>query len=355
MRRYALTVIAAVVSACVTTPGQIHGLADADDPSARADAVKTAVRWLKDRKAPVALRISAARSLGRLREVDAGAIANLATVVGDHRASRDLRCMAAWALGELRSPESLQVLASSLRGGLASPIDEYVLEGLTKHLALMKNDDQTLLSVVEGLVFYAGNRRTGLPQVYQLLTDRTRTVGVNVEVLARTVQQTRRNRTDRQRAALYNAAFELLARLEDRRDAIAAGPQVWGPRISAAVQVAGDAYALEDLRTQVLVLYFLGRLATMPEVAGRAASTAVDLRLGRAAQSHVSLQLLATWVLDRLQLSSVTPRQVLVKEVLMRTHDPVLLRLISDLGQSSSGMRQYDAAQRWLELEGAGR
>ena len=348
MRASALSLLAVV--SCATTPGQIHVLADADTSSARAEAVRTAVRWLRDRGADEALRISAARALGRLGVAETTAVNALSAQLNNRAADRDLRCMSAWALGEFRTRASLKALGEALRLRLDAPIASYVLEGLAKHLALMANDEETLLSIVEDLVFYAGNRSRKLPALYELLSDQTRTVGVNVEVLTRTVQQTRRQPGVRQRAALYNAAFELLARLDERREQIAAGPEKWRPIVDAAVDVAGRAYRLEDVRTQVLVLYFLGRLASTPEVAQQAAPEAVKLRVARASQA--SLQFLAAWALDRLQLSAISPRKALVSDMLTQASDPVLLRFIADLGRRNDGSVGADAPQRWLELGG---
>lgn len=353
MRR-ALTAVSGVVclaaaGGCAVTPGQIHALADADAPAARRAAVVEAVRWLRDPQRSEALRSAAARALGRLRVADPQAVATLAEVVGARAEPRGLRCFSAWALGELRSARSLEALTAALRAGLDAPVAEYVLEGLVKHTAVMADDRDRLLAVVEALAFHAGSRRGALPPVYQLLDDQTRSVEVNVEVVERTLAAARRGGGSAERAALYNAAFELLARLDDRQAEIAAGPAAWAPRLDAAVEVSGRVYTFEDLRTQLLVLYLLGRIARSPQVAARTAAPVTRWRATKAPQ--VSLQLVAVWALHRLQLSAVGPRLALVTDVLTQTADPTILRLVADLSRGAPG-RQTDAPQRWLELGG---
>ena len=347
--RRVLSVLLLFGPACATIPGEIHVLADADGAEARTDAVRTAARWVMKRNEPTPLRMAAARSLGRLRVETSEAVSALRKALTRRSEPEAMRSMAAWALGELRGPSSLQALTQALRAQPEGKVAEYVLEALAKHLAVMAKDEETLLAVVEGLVFYAGNRRDDRPAAYALLSERTRTVGVNVQVLARTVKETRRQNTARQRAALYNAAFELLTRLDERRSEMAAGPAQWQPRIDAAIAEVARAYKVDDLRTQVLVLYMLGQLATAPEVANRAAPLAQDLRLGRA--GHANLRLIAAWTLNRLQLAAVGPRRALVTDVLTRTVDPELLRLLADMGGGTGAT--FDAPQRWLEAGGA--
>lgn len=334
--------------ACATTPGQIHVLADADSPSKRVEATTEALRWLSDRSADPALRISAARVLGRLKTKDPEVVRSLRETVKRSDEPLDLRCMSAWALGELRTSGSLRALSEALRGRLKTPLDRYVLEGLAKHLALMANDEETLLSVVENLVFHAGNREGAPPAIYSLLSEQTRTVEVNVEVLSRTVR-VKKKRTPKDEAALYNAVLELLTRLDQRRDEIAAGPSVWRPRIDAAVEVARESYARGDLRTQLFIIYLLGRLATIADVASRVGDETDELRLSRPPRRAQAL--VATWLLDRLQLSSRKARQALAGEILTGTEDAELLRLISDLGRPRRREVRADAPQRWLSVE----
>ena len=346
MFRYQIGLIGVLVTGCATTPGQIHRLADADDPRDQAEATRAAVEWLSDRSAPEALRMSAVRALGRLRASDPRAVNALTAVLDSAHESRDLRCMAAWSLGELRDPEALKALSGALRQRLRTPLDRYVLEGLAKHTALMANDEETLVSVVERLVFYAGNLRGEPPPIYAVLSQQTRTAEVNVEVLQRAVQE---RQTDGGSAALYNAALELLLRLDRRQSEISAGPSTWAPRIDASVDVAGRAYAAKDLRTQLLVLYFLGRLAQTPEVASRIARDAQSLQLNDPGQP--ALRLLAVWLLDRLQLTALGPRKMLAVDVLTRLQHPEVLRLIADLGRSPARSVGPDAPQRWLGVE----
>ena len=135
-------VLALALSAgCAVLPGQIHVLADADGPEARQDAVAEAIRWLGDRRRPVALRSSAARALGRLRSAEPASVSALAAVLEQRYEPRELRCFAAWALGELRSPDSLAALTSALRTGLSEPVAAYVFEALAKHAAVMAGDE----------------------------------------------------------------------------------------------------------------------------------------------------------------------------------------------------------------------
>ena len=291
--------------------------------------------------------LSAARALGRLKASAPRAVNALQATMADRSAPEDLRCMAAWALGELRTDASVAALTDALRVGLNERLAAYVLEGLAKHTALLANDEATLLAVVENLVYFEGNRRGKLPASYSLLSAKTRTVGVNVQVLARTIKEARRRRSERQRAALYNAAFELLERLDSRRNEIAAGPSKWATKIDAAIDVAASAYEVDDLRTQILVLYFLGRMATAPEIADRASGAAERLDLGRTPTA--GSRLLAVWALNRLQLSAAGPRRILVTDILTTIQHPEVLRLLGGL-VSSRGAESMDAPQRWLEL-----
>ncbi|MEO1337076.1 MAG: HEAT repeat domain-containing protein, partial [Myxococcota bacterium] len=332
---------------CGTTAGQIHELADADTPKARALATKEAAAKVRDRRSPEALRISAARVLGRLRPDGPRPVQALQSVLKDPSSSQPLRCMAAWSLGELRSIASLQVLTETLRSGLEGDLAAYVLEGLVKHTPLMANDEETLMSVVEGLVFYEGNRRKGLPRTYQLLSDHTRTVEVNVEVLRRSLGQLRQKPDKRRRAAMYAATFELLSRLNERQPEITAGPAVWSPQVDAAVTITGEAFRAEDLRTQLLILFFLGRMGGQAVVARRSAQLADALKVARS--PDVPIQLLAAWLLDRLQLFSASSRQALVTDLLTQLEHPAVLRLIGDLDRTRG---EPDAPQKWLELGG---
>ncbi|MEM7675159.1 MAG: HEAT repeat domain-containing protein [Myxococcota bacterium] len=346
--RLRILVAVSTVAGCGTTAGQIHELADADTPRARARAIQEAVERIGDRRAPEALRRSAIRVLGRLRSDSPRPIEVLETVLTDGRAPQPLRCMAAWSLGELRAVGSLKVLTAALRAGVEDDLAAYVLEGLAKHTALMTNHEETLMSVVESLVFYAGNRRKDLPPTYQLLSDHTRTVEVNVEVLRRSLDRLQQNPDPRRRSAMYAAAFELLARLDERQSEIAAGPAVWSPQVDAAVTIAGRAYRMEDLRTQLLVLFFLGRLGQQNVVARRSALLADELKIARSPEAPI--QLLAVWGLNRLQLLASSSRQALVNDLLIRIEHPAVLRMIGDLGRVAG---QPDAPQKWLELGGA--
>lgn len=344
------SVLAVLLVACGTTTGQIHVLADADTPAERAEAVQRATAIVMNRRQPVALRMAAARALGRLQEVDDRAVAALSESLRGAAEPEDLRAMSAWALGELRSNGSLSALRSALRARVEGRVADYVLEGLAKHTALMANDEAVLLQVVEDLVFFAGNRQTELPATYHLLSERTRTVTVNVQVLERTIRRARQSRNAAENAAMYNAAYELLARLYARRNEVAAGPAAWAARVDAAVEMTGRAYATDELRTQLLVLYLLGRMAIEPEIARRVAPAVERFGIGKDARA--SVRLLATWALHRLELAGVAPRRRLATEILTGEQNPTLIRLIAALEAPSpnGGNGATDAPQRWLDL-----
>ena len=241
-----------------------------------------------------------------------------------------------------------------LKEALRSRIDDvtggYVLEALAKHYALMASSDDILVEVVEAMVFYAGNRQSAPPAIYNLLGARARTVAVNTRVLEGAIERAAGG-DGRARAAMYNATLELLDRIAARREEIRAGPAAWAARVSAGVQGARRALDAEDPDTALLVLWYLGHLATDPELARPSAEALVGPAVpegGRPSRAPRATQrLVATWALARMQVHALGPRQALLLDVLSRELEPRVLALLADLERRPG---QLDALQRVLGL-----
>lgn len=340
--RGAVAIFGLLVGGCAVTPTYVYDLADATRDQDVEAAVEHASRLLRARRRPVEVRQAAAKVLGRLRPPGVYATEALGEVLLDPREPDALRAWAAWALGEQRRPASLQRLGAALRSRLAPATGQLVLEGIAKHGALFEGDADALVEVVEAMVFYAANQRAEVPAVYDVIGDRTRTVAVNVTVLARAVAAVHSAGGPSQRAAMYQAAFELLSRLEASRDEIVAGAASWSARIDAALGQARSTLAARDPETTLLVLWYLGRLASLPELAAAGGEV---LAGGAAADERPSARLVATWALARMQLHHRGARELLRREVLAGEHDPLVLQLVADL---SARPEDFDLAQKIL-------
>lgn len=362
----AVALTAALALGCITTPPDVYDLMDAPDEPSRLDASAEAAQLLT-RRGPIAIRLAAARTLGRLRVVDA-------TVIGALRSTllaRDvpeLRAYAAWALGELRSDASLAALQDGLRVQLEPIVAEHVMEALAKHYAVMTKDRETLVEVVEALVYFAGNHGQALPSSYDLLSANTRTVTVNVEVLRRTVdravdqEKQGKKLSAEERAATYSAAYELLTRLSDNRPEIVAGPAEWATRVDASVDVSVDAIATGDPQTALVILYYLGRLAEVPEIARPSAKRLPMPLLGAGREMRratprgpadpvaLSHRIVTTWAVARMQVHALGPRRALLLDVLSKEIEPQVLRLLADMSRRNG---DFDQLQKILGVTGA--
>lgn len=342
--------VAALVAAsgCAVTPTHVYDLMDAPDDEGVESAVVEAAGLASRRGVHPSVRQAAARTLGRLRSDDPRAVAALEVALRPAQAPA-LRRQAAWALGELRSGAALRVLTQALRAPLDDETGAYVLEAVAKHYALMSRDEDTLVEVVEAMVFFAGNRKETVPAIYDLLGARTRTVGVNVRVLGNASRRLERNPSDQARAALYNACLELLDKLAASRDEILAGPSVWAPRVEAAVGAARGALDAEPDRTALLVLWMLGRLSADAEIARPAARALVGagIEAGRrpSASARAAARLLTVWALARMQPHALGPRRAVLVDVVSREIQPAVLRLLAALSEDP---RRPDGVQRVL-------
>jgi hypothetical protein len=338
----------ALATACATTPEQVYDLMDAETDEARAEASAEAAALVRDRRRHRAVRMAAARTLGRLRVDDEVVVSALRETLLDGSSNRDVRAYAAWALGELRTARSLDALASALRLQLQPLVGEHVLEGLTKHYAVMSKDHETLVRVVEGLVFFAGNHQGGaLPPTYDLLSVHTRTIPVNVEVLARAIDAMRTTQTPGSRAAMYNAAYELLAKLESNKDEVVAGAAAWETRVRAAVDTSVQASRAGHRPTSLLVLWYLGRLAEVPEVA-RPSAVALAKPAWPTADADPKHRLVAAWTLARMQVHALGPRRALLMDLASRELEPTVLRILADVSPRSD---ELDQLQKVLGLK----
>lgn len=333
---------------CGSTPATYYNLMEASSDREVDEAVSRASGAVGDRGLDSALRMAAARTLGRLRSDSPRAIRALTRALQPSEPP-GVRRWAAWALGELRSSAGLSPLAQALHSDLDPATAHRVFEALAKHYAILSRDEDTVVQVVQGMVSYAGRSKVSPPPLYDLLGRRTRTVGVNVRVLEQALDKVRRNSTPKARAEVYNAAFELLDGLEAQRDAIRAAPDQWAPRIQAAVDAGGRVTELKDRDAILLVLAYLGRFGddrAMAQPAARALLERSRVRLGRFEDPAV--RLVATWTLARLAVQALGPRRTLLVDVLSREIDPAVLALLSDL---APGEDSLDVLQRILGVE----
>lgn len=335
----ALTLL--LLGACASGPPVI--LARMDATTGVDDAVAACAKDLASRDHGE--RLAAAKTLGRLRRASPEAIAALdrALSPGD---TVDVRSMSAWALGELRSAASLEPLVRALRTPLDPTTGHFVLEGIAKHYAVLPSDEERLVEIVEAMAYFAGNQRTEVSGMYDLLGARLRTVAVNVRVLDRAVEAVASRRSPEHMAAVYNAAFELLSRLDLSRDEIAAGAAAWSTRIDEAMRQTQRAYALQDPRLETLIVWYLGKLAVLREL-GRPASDALIADgsvAGRpSASSSPAVRLVAAWMLSRMMLYGTGPKAALARDILPKEIDPAV---IGTIGAASRKDGHLDLLQK---------
>lgn len=338
------SLILVALAGCATAPADLLELMDASGDDDVAAAVDECTESLLRGRLPV--RMAAAKTLGRLRAARPEAIAALAAVLTLPNERPELRSMAAWALGEMRSPASLEPLVKALRTPLDPTTGHYVLEGLAKHYAVMPNEESRLVEIVEAMVYFAGNQKTELSGVYDVLGARLRTVAVNVRVLERAVDAVRAKRTPEQMAEVYTATFELLARIKVTRDEIAAGPARWKTRVQESMVNSQAAYALKDPRTELLVVWYLGKLADLREI-GRPAAESLfgDGRVeGRPTKSpSPAVRLVAAWTISRMLLYATGPKRALERDILPNERHPAVIEV---LGGASRGEGHLDLLQK---------
>ncbi len=336
--------LALLLGGCATSPASLLALMDARSDAEVGDAVDTCAAKLSDRH--VEVRMAAAKTLGRLHRGSPAAIEALGRIAASPEEPAELRSMAAWALGEMRSPASLDRLVQALRTPLDARTGHYALEGIAKHYAVMGTDEQRLVEIVEAMVYFAANQKEELSGVYDVLGARLRTVSVNVKVLERALDTVRSNRSGEQLAEVYTAAFELLSRLDSTRDEIAAGPAAWKTRVDESVRQSQRVLSIGDPRSELLVLWYLGKLSRLREI-GRPAADAVigeGQQKGRPTRSpSAAVRLVAAWMLSRMLLYGTGPKQELEKDLLPHERDPAVLELF---GGVSTKKGELDLLQK---------
>lgn len=338
---------------CMLRATKVLDLLDAQTDAEVAESCEVATGYLVDRTLWLNPRLAAARVLGRLRPATPEVIGALGGVLDDTTEEPELRAYAAWALGEQRSDASL----ARLQAGLQRPLDEltgrYVLEGLAKHYALMAGSDERLVSVVEAMVFFAANQPNRPPPIYDVLGARTRTLPVNVRVLERAVDDAARGASDPRRiAAMYQATYEALERLERARGEITAGAATYTVQVESAVRAAHRAFLLEDPHTQVLALWYLGRLADLDRVALATAESFVGAEASNPLRPTLSrstaLRLIAAWTMARLSAPAPGPRRALAADILPGEVERVVLGLLADVSRRGGDL---DQLQKVLGVE----
>jgi hypothetical protein len=345
-----IAAVTVTLSGCATTSGEILDRMDADGPREIALACESTAQLLSDPRRPSALHRSAVLVLGRLRSPCAAPA--LAEVLADRSRSPELRAAAAWALGELRSEDSLSPLVASLRGELPLPIAERVLEAVSKHDALVAQSPQRLVELVEAMVSWAARQPAAPPALYDLLDRRARTLPVAVQVVLRSTAAAKTGDAAA-RAAVYQAVFELWSRLEQSRAEIAAAGPEWSPRIKEAVQAMRAAIGGRDPATTLLVLWSLGRLSDLREIAEAAGPALIGER-GDDAERPTTwgdrrVRLVAAWALARMQLHTLGARRALVFDLLSQEREPLVLALLADL---SGRAEDRDLVQKLFGIEG---
>lgn len=337
------------LAACAVTPTQVLGLMDARTDGQRQEAVEQAARLLQNSGRPSAVRATAAKVIGRLRQPNEAGISALRSGLLETSADPVVRAWSAHALGELRSEASLAVLVEALRSPLDPMTFEQVLEGLAKHFVLLGRDSRRVVEVVEGMIYASGNQSKEVPPIYDVLGAKTRTVEVNIEVLARAVEAASGGSAE-SRAALYQAQSELLAKLEESRAEIEAGPVAWQGRINEAVRQSQRTLLVPEPRLSRLVLLGMGRIGGAAELGRPLAEVLAPEQqvLPRLLEPNLSLS--AAWTLGRLELQSVALRRSVDRDFLAKIPRRPVLRLLADLGAREG---EPDGLQRILRLGAA--
>jgi hypothetical protein len=345
----ALMLAAAVWAAgCAWTPTAVCGREDVRGDEDRRRASARLCAWLGDGDADPAVRMAAARTLGRLRQARAEEIAALRAVLLRPGEEPPLRATAAWALGQMRSDSSLQALVEALRVPLEDETGDYLLEALARHVAIIEREAERAQRVVEGLVYLSGNRRRAPPAMYDYLGARLRTPETNRRVLEATLAAGRND--DGQRLAVYQAARELLRSLQAAGDAIRGRPRIWQPLLDGSIAVLGRVFAGGDGAARAMVLHRLGRLAGLPEAAVPAARWFADREplpgLRPFGSAEPRLRLIGLWALYRMLPHAVGPRACLLREWLPHESDTAVLDLARALSPAGA-----DALQKIIRAD----
>ncbi len=342
-----------VSGGCATTPASMLALADADGSKQRLSAVQQASSVAANPRHRPSVRISALQTIGRLRQADKESAQRIGKILSDRRAGQDIRCASAWALGQMRSDISLNYLVNSLRSPMNAELADYVMQGLARHSGVLAQQPESMVRLVESMVFFAGNSKEQLPAIYDLLGTKTRTIEVNITVLNRAVDAYKKQPNKNNHAALYNAAYELLDSLDSQREEVVAGPAKWKTRIEEAFIASQGAFSAQEWRVALLVLWSTGKLSSLPEYARPAAKVLVGSRGEAKGRPTLwrspALRLATVWALARMQLHSQGARRALVQDVFPGETNQEILELVADI---SSGDREPDLIQKVLGIGG---
>lgn len=344
-------------ASCAIHPTEVLELADAEGDQQLDQAAERARLLLIGREGEEAeVRVAAAIALGRMRRANTAVIADLGAILSDAGNSPKLRSASAWALGEMRSEASLTALSAALRTQLGGDAGQYVLEAIAKHDAFLLRDQERLVGVVEALVYFAGNQSGRPPAIYDVLGERTRTLPVNIQVLERAVAAAA-SKDPRSVSAMYNAAYELLERIERSKPELLAGAAEYQTQLRAAVGQLDRAIKLDDPRTELLATWYFGRLAELGDVSSPGADVLVggekaeSPRRGTISKS-LPLRFVAAWTLARLQLGAPGPRRALARDVLPLELDPTVLRVLADLSHRTEDLDQLQKIMGIVEEAG---
>ncbi len=324
---------------CCAGPASLLSLSDAETESDRASAVATAARALATgRTGPAA---AAALTLGRLRIADPAAVEALAAACRPGRAP-EVRDAAAWALGELRYPSALPPLFALLITETDRDLIRRALQGLAQHQAVLAAEPELAVQAAEAMTQLRA-RVPDLPPEFRWVSERTRSIDVDIRVVTRAVAAHRSSPSAATATALYTAAFDLLDRLDRLRAALGSAPE--GARVEEAIRAASEAASLADPEVERLVVWFFGTL-TRERGFARAASEAV-VEGGHHRKEAFGDRAIAAWALGEAQIHALAARRALTQEVLPLETRPEVLRVLGAMTPEGA----EDILQRVLGIE----
>lgn len=320
-------------------PGSILDKADARSDGDRESAASEAATILAARRGREGERVAAALVLGRLRRADNEVLAALGD--GLEGEARSVRLSSAWALGELRTSESLDLLVRALRDARDVELGRALLQAMAKHRALLGQTHQRRVEVTEAMVRFGSTLPSdGRPPELDLVGGETRTLEIDVAVLGRAIEAHRARPTVDTEAALYGAALELLLRVEALGRELSSEAEV-SARLDEALSSVASSYLAGEPHTASMVTWFLGQLGRR----SRHARTAAAVTLAQAGTQTAGQRFLRSWTLVQTHLEALEARRALTREVLVKETDPDVLRALT----APDGAQ--DVLQKLLSIE----